>query len=65
MGVNNSSLRWPMQEREKDGVDLWLWIKIKYESADKLDPLRQLYLEKIRSLKLKADELLHDYINRF
>ena len=39
MAVNNSPLRWPMHEVEKDGVDLWLWLKIKYESAATLYPL--------------------------
>ena len=32
-----------MHEGDKDGVDLWSWIKIRYESAAKLDPLSQLY----------------------
>ena len=54
-----------MHEGEKDGVDLWLWLKIKYESTAKLDPLRLFYVEKIRSLKLKSGGSLHDYIDRF
>ena len=65
MEVNNSLLRWPIHEGEKDGLELWLWLKIKYESAAKLDPLRLFYAEKIRSLKLKANGLLHYYIDRF
>ena len=63
--VNNSPLRWQMHEGEKDGVDLWLWIKVKYESADISDPLRIYYAEKIRSLKLRANGSLHNYIDRF
>ena len=65
MEVNNSLLRWPIHKGEKDGLELWLWLKIKYESAAKLDPLRLFYAEKIRSLKLKANGLLHYYIDRF
>ena len=65
MAVNNSPLSWPMHEGEKDGVDLWLWIKVKYESADKLDQLRLYYAEKIRSLKLRSNVSLHNYIDRF
>ena len=54
-----------MHEGEKDGVDLWLWLKIKYESAAKLDPLRLYYAEKIRSLKLRSNGSTQDYIDRF
>ena len=39
MAVNNSLLRWTMHEGDKYGVDLWSWLKIKYEIADKLDSL--------------------------
>ena len=39
MEVNNSLFRWPMYEGNKDDVDLWSWLKVRYESADKLDPL--------------------------
>ena len=40
MAVNNCPLRWPMNEGDKDGVELLLWMKIKYESSARLDPLR-------------------------
>ena len=40
MAVNKSPLRWLMNEGEKDGVYLCLLLKIKYESAAKLVPLR-------------------------
>ena len=30
MAFNNSSLRWAMHEGNKDGVDLWSWIKVRY-----------------------------------
>ena len=65
MSVNNSLLRWPMHEGNKDGLDLWSWLKVRYESADKLDPVRRLYGEKIRSLKIKSGGLLGDYIEQF
>ena len=52
--VKNMSLSWPMHEGNKDGVDLWSWLKLKYESGAKLDLLRRFYGEKISSLKLKS-----------
>ena len=54
-----------MYEGDKDGVDLWSWLKIKYDSAAKLDPLRRFYGEKTRSIKLKFGEFLGDYTERF
>ena len=62
MAVNKSSLRWPMHEGEKDVVKLWLWMRINYESAAKLDPLKIYYADKIRSLMLRSNGSLHDYI---
>ena len=53
-----------MNEGEKYGVNLWLWIKIKDESADKLNPLRIYYEEKIRSIKLRYNVIPHDYIDQ-
>ena len=53
-----------MREGEKDSVDLWLWLKVKYESESILDPLRIYYAEKIRLLKLRANGSLHNYIDR-
>ena len=60
MAVNNSSLRWLIHEGNTDGILLWPWLKVRYESAAKLDLLSHLYGEKIRSLKLKAGGLLVD-----
>ena len=40
MAVNNLPLRWKIHEGDKDGVDFWSWLKVRYESAAKLDPLR-------------------------
>ena len=54
-----------MNQGDKDGVDLWSWLKVKYESAAKLDPLRHFYWEKIRLLKLKSGGSLGNYIKRF
>ena len=54
-----------MHEGKKDGVDLWLWLKVKYESAAISDPLRIYYAEKIGSLKLRDNGSLHNYIDRF
>ena len=65
IAVNKFRLKWPMHEHNKDGVALLLWMKIKYESAAKLDPLRIYYLDKMRLLKLRANGSLHDYIDCF
>ena len=54
-----------MHEGEKYGVELWFWLKIKYESVAKLDTLRLYNAEKIRSLKLTANASLHNYIDWF
>ena len=54
-----------MHKGEKDGVSLLLWLKIKYVSEAKIDPLRQFYSDKLRSLKLRVNGSLHDYIDRF
>ena len=64
MEFNNSSLRWPMHEGNKDGVDLWYWLKVRYDSAAKLDPLRSFYGDKISSLKLNSNGSLVGYIER-
>ena len=54
-----------MHEGDKDGVSLILWLKIKYESEAKIDPLRQFYSDKMRYLKLHVNSSIHDYIDRF
>ena len=54
-----------MNEGDKDGVAVLLWMKIKYKSADTLDPLRIYYSDNMRSLKPRANGSLHDYIDRF
>ena len=56
---------WPMHEGEKDGVSLLLWMKIKYKSETNIDPLKQLYSDKLRSLKIRVNGSLHDYIDIF
>ena len=53
-----------MHEGEKDGMDLWLWLKVKYESAAKLDLFSILYVENIRPLNLMSNGSLHDYTDR-
>ena len=46
-------------------MGLCLWIKIKYDSADKLVPLRLYCNDKFRSLKLRYNGSIHYYIDRF
>ena len=53
-----------MHEGGKYGVELWLWMRIKYESTAKLDLLRVFYAEKIILLKLGSKGSLHNYIKR-
>ena len=54
-----------MNEGNIDGIRLWSWLKVRYESASKLYPLRSFYWENIRSLKLKAGGSLVKYIDQF
>ena len=65
IAVNNFPLRWLMHEGEKCGVALLLWMKIKYESEAKIDTLKQFYQDRLRSLKLRVNGSLRDYIDRF
>ena len=44
MAVNNCPLLWPMHEGGTCGVALLLWMKVKYESEAKIDPLNSYYL---------------------
>ena len=62
IAVKNCPLRWPMNEGEKDGLSLLLWMKIKYEYEAKIYPLKKFYSYKLRSLKLRVNGNLHDYI---
>ena len=39
MLLNNLVLRWPIHEGNMDLVRLWSWLKVRYESAAKSDPL--------------------------
>ena len=54
-----------MQEENMYGIRLWYWLKVIYESATKLDPIRRLYGEKIWFLKLKSGGSLDEYIDNF
>ena len=45
-------------------MDLWSWLKVKYESAAKLDPLMHFYGGKISPLKLKSGGLLVNYFEQ-
>ena len=65
IAVNKCPLRWPMHEGDKGCVALLLWLKIKYESEAKHDPLSIYYSDKMRSLKLRVNVSLHDYIDLF
>ena len=40
-------------------------MKIKYESEVNINPLKQFYQDRLRSLKLCVNGSLHDYIDRF
>ena len=63
MEVKNTLLRWLTKEGNMDVIRLWYWLKFRYESASKLDPLRILYREKIWLLKLMAGGSQVDYID--
>ena len=54
-----------MHEVNIDGIRLWSWIKVRYDSAAKLDTLRRYYGDNIRSIKIKSSGLLVKYIDWF
>ena len=43
--VNNMTLWWIMGRGVKDGISLWGWLKVRYETAAKLEPLCNLFRE--------------------
>ena len=63
--VNNTILRWPMGKGGDDGISIWGWMKVRYDSVVKLQPLYKLYMEKIISLRLKSNGLLVIIIEQF
>ena len=65
IAVNFCPLRWPMHEGGTCGVALLLWLKVKYESEAKVDPMNAFFHDKLSSLKLRAGGSLHDYIDKF
>ena len=48
-----------------DGIRLWYWLKVRYESAAKMYPIKLLYREKIYSLMREAGGSLVKYIHQF
>ena len=58
-------MRWPMLEGNMKDIFLWFRLKVRYESAAKLDPLKRLYRNNSWSLKLNAGVLLVEYIDQF
>ena len=65
MSMKNTTLCWTMLQGEMGGIHLWAWMKFRYEITDKLQTLKQLYRENIRSLNIKVNGLLFNYIDRF
>ena len=65
LAVKNSTLRWPMGQGGDYGIFLLNWLRVRYESEDKLDPLKTFYPENIRPLKLKANGSILDFIDLF
>ena len=54
-----------MYEWNTDGICLWSWLKVRYESDAKLDPLRRFHGDNIMSFKLNYGGLIGEYIDRF
>ena len=46
-----------------NGIRLWVWLKVRYKSTDKLEPLCSLYKEDMRLLNLKFNELLVSFVD--
>ena len=63
MEVNNLFLSWLMHEGNMDGICLWSWLKVRYESTSKLDHIKRIYRENIWWLNMKADGSLVKYID--
>ena len=43
--VNKMALWWSMGKVVMDGISLWGWLKVMYETADQLEPLCNLFRE--------------------
>ena len=54
-----------MGKRGMDGISLWGCMKVRYNSASKLEPLCHFYRENIRLLKLKVNRSLVGFVERF
>ena len=54
-----------MLEGNINVIRIWLWLKVRYESAAKLEPLKRLCRENIIFLRLKVGGLLFEYIDFF
>ena len=65
MPMKNTTLCWKILQGEMGGIHLWAWMKFRYEITYKLQTLKQLYRENIRSLNIKVNGLLFNYIDRF
>ena len=65
MSVNNTTLYWTILDGGMDGIKLCSWMKISYESAAKLNPLKIFYGENIWLIKLKVNGLLVNYVDCF
>ena len=53
--VNNTILRWLMGKGVMDAIRLWGWMKVRYDSDVKLEPLKLFYEYNMGSLKLKVN----------
>ena len=47
------------------GISLWGWMKVRYQSAAKLEPLCHFYVNKSRLIKLKVNGLLVGLVEWF
>ena len=65
LAVNNTALQWPMRKGGMDRDRIWGWTKVRHGSAAKLEPIRNLYREKTRLLKLKVYGSLVGFVDRF
>ena len=65
LSVNNTILWCPMRKEVMDGIIIWGWLKVRYETAAKLGPLCNFFRENIWLLNLMVNGLLVGFVFQF
>ena len=59
--VNKNKLWCPMRKGVTDGISVWGWLEVRYETAAKLEPLCNFFRGDIWSLNLMVNGSLIDF----